>query len=293
MKLLPFQGILREAVAKVDVLVAFALNHGVGLANGVGFFIEFLPIDFDEGIFVEFRRFLDSGGQHPARACGRIVQLGHKGRFADFLHVRVEENRHHEPDNLARREMLPGGFVGHLRETVYQVLENISHLIVAHNLRREVNLVHKFLDHQIQEIRLVQTVNLREYVKRLQYGAGVVGKALDIVDEIVPYQHGVVGEGRKSELADIVEFMPADSLKERCLVFVAYFFILLHHSIMGIFQNAIQAAQHREWQNDIAVFALLVVATQEVGNFPYKIGSLSIHQCQFLSRASAGSVRRT
>ena len=195
MKLLPLQGVVRETVAKVDVFIPLALYHGIGLADGIGLFVEFLPINFDERIFVKFCRFFDSGGQHPTRACRRIVQLCHKGGVTNFLHVRVKEDRHHEPNYLAGREMLTGCFIGHLRETANQILENISHLIIAHSFRRKVNIVHKFLNDQIQQIRLVQTVNLSVYIKGLQYRAGIFRKALDIVNQIVPNQHGIIGQG--------------------------------------------------------------------------------------------------
>ena len=89
-----------------------------------------------------------------------VVQLCHKEWLTNMLHVRVKEDRHHEPDDLAGREMLSGRFVGHLRETADQVLENISHLIVAHGFRRKVNIACKFLHDQIQEVCPVQAVNL-------------------------------------------------------------------------------------------------------------------------------------
>ena len=62
MKLLPLQGVVRETVAEVDVFIALALNHGIGLANGIGFFVEFLPIDLDECIFIELCCFFNAGG---------------------------------------------------------------------------------------------------------------------------------------------------------------------------------------------------------------------------------------
>ena len=43
---------------------------------------------------------------------------------------------------------------------------------------------------------------------------------------------------------------------------------------LGGFEHAIEAAQHREGQDDLAVFGLLVVAAQEVGNGPDEGGEV-------------------
>ena len=208
-----------------------------------------------------------------------------------MLHVGVKENGHHESDDFAGREMLSGGFVGHLRETANQVLENISHLIVAYGFRRKVKLLRKFLHNQIQEVRPVQAVNLGVDVKRFQYGSDIFRKAFDIVDQIVPNQHGVIHQRVKGKFADIVKLMLADGSQKRSLVFVVYSLVLFHNRIMRVFQNAVQAAEYRKGQYDITVFALLVVAPQEIGNFPYKVRSLRFHLGQFPSCAFVGNVR--
>ena len=208
-----------------------------------------------------------------------------------MFHVRIKENGHHEPDDLAGREVLPGRFVGYLREAADQILENIAHLIVAHGFRRKVNIACKFLHDQKQEVRLVQTVNLGVDVKGLQYGAGIFRKAFDIVDQIVPNQHGVIHQRVKGKFADIVKLMLADGSQKRSLVFVVYSLVLFHNRIMRVFQNAVQAAEYRKGQYDITVFALLVVAPQEIGDFPYKVRSLRFHLGQFPSCAFVGNVR--
>ena len=46
--------------------------------------------------------------------------------------------------------------------------------------------------------------------------------------------------------------------------------ILGQHGRLGGLQHAIQAAQHGEGQDDLAVFGLLVVAAQQVGDGPYQ-----------------------
>ena len=203
-----------------------------------------------------------------------------------MLHVRIKEDGHHEPDDLAGREMLPCRFIGYLREATDQILENISHLIVAHGFRRKINIARKFLHDQKQEVRLVQTVNLGVDVKGLQYGAGIFRKALDIVDQIVPNQSGIAGQRLKGEFADIVKLMLADGGQKGSLVLVPYPLVLCHDRIMRIFQDAVQAAEYGKGQYNIAVFALLVVAPQKIGDFPYKVGRLRIHLCQFPSAVS-------
>ena len=44
--------------------------------------------------------------------------------------------------------------------------------------------------------------------------------------------------------------------------------------VLGVRQRAIEPPQHRERQDDLAVFRLLIVASKEVGDGPDEVGEL-------------------
>ena len=56
------------------------------------------------------------------------------------------------------------------------------------------------------------------------------------------------------------------------------FLLLRKHSSFGGLQNAVEPTQHREWQDDLAVFGLLVVAAQKVGDRPNEGRKIGISQ---------------
>jgi|GraSoi2013_115cm_1033766.scaffolds.fasta_scaffold212443_2 hypothetical protein len=52
--------------------------------------------------------------------------------------------------------------------------------------------------------------------------------------------------------------------------------VLSQHGFLGLFEDAIHSAQDGEGQNDFAVFGLLVVAAQQIGDGPYKGGKTHV-----------------
>ena len=78
---------------------------------------------------------LAGDGQHAAGAGRRIVERPDHARLGQGVVVFDEQQVDHQPDDFARREVFPGGFVGKFGELADQFLEHRSHLGVADDFR--------------------------------------------------------------------------------------------------------------------------------------------------------------
>jgi hypothetical protein len=76
-----------------------------------------------------------------------------------------EQQVDHQPNDFARREVLPGGLVGEFGELADQFLEHGAHLRVADGLRVQVD-VGELLGDQVQQPGLGQPVDLGVEVER-------------------------------------------------------------------------------------------------------------------------------
>jgi hypothetical protein len=55
------------------------------------------------------------------------------------------------------------------------------------------------------------------------------------------------------------------------------------HGNFGCFQDAIETAQHRERQDDLAIFGLLVIAAQEISDGPDEGGKIGVAHAGWFS----------
>ena len=73
-------------------------------------------------------------------------------RLGEHVVVLDEQQVDHEPDDLARREVLSGGLVRELGEPADQLLVEVAHLQVRHGLGVQVDLG-ELADHLVEEVR--------------------------------------------------------------------------------------------------------------------------------------------
>lgn len=99
-----------EGRAEADVVGGPALDEHVGLADGEGFGLNFLPVEVDLDLFPLFfgevwQPFL-ALGEHAAGAAGRIVD--EVGGGLDFVGDGPEDQPGHEANDFPRGEVFAG-----------------------------------------------------------------------------------------------------------------------------------------------------------------------------------------
>ncbi len=133
----PGEFIRGQGRSVLDVLGIVALDHHVGLADGIGFIVDFLAIQkYRIGFYPEracrvFQIVLRFG-EHAAGATGRVVDQ-HGGR--QLALYPVEKQMGHQMNDLTRGEMLTGLFVVFFVELADEFFEDIAHAQVGQ--RRE------------------------------------------------------------------------------------------------------------------------------------------------------------
>jgi hypothetical protein len=105
--------------------------------------------------------------QHAARAGGRIIDRAHHTGLTQHVIVLDEQQVHHEPDDLARREVLASRFVRKLSEAPNQLLEHGTHLGVADDLGVQID-VRELLSNEVQEARFLESIDRRTHFAMAQ-----------------------------------------------------------------------------------------------------------------------------
>jgi hypothetical protein len=104
----------------------------------------------------------------------------HHAGLTEQLVVLDEEEVDHQPDHLARREVLAGGLVRELREAADELLVEVAHLEVRDDVRVEVDL-RELGDDQVEQVLLAEArdlcveAELLDHVARRRREAGDVG----------------------------------------------------------------------------------------------------------------------
>ena len=217
------------------------------------------------------------GGEHAARAAGRVEHRADHAGDGERVVVRSEQQVDHQLDDLARGEVLPGGLVGLLREAADQLLEHVPHLVVGHHLGSQVQ-VGEPAHHLVEQVGAVQPLDLLRELVPLQHLLRVGGEGADVRMQVLGRLAGVGGDAFEGVPAGVVEAVPGRSAQEAVDV----------HALPGEpigsvgdivsrrLQDALQAAQHRERQDHLAVVGLLVVAAQKVGDRPGMVGQFRV-----------------
>ncbi|MCY1311153.1 hypothetical protein D9M70_614280 [compost metagenome] len=109
--------------------------------------------------------------------------------------------------------MLPGGFVGDLREFADQLLEHQAHLHVVYRIRMQVDLGEAF-GHLVEQPAFVQAVNLGKAVEALENIAHRQGEALNIAVEVLADMVGIAHQLGHVQRRDVVEALPGLAQQE-------------------------------------------------------------------------------
>ena len=182
-----------------------------------------------------------------------------------------EQQVHHQPDDLAGREVLAGGLVGELGEPADQLLVEVAHLQVRDRRRgagrcRRTSTTTRYsrLARSSRSI-WVSKSNLLEDV------AGRGGEAGDVGAQVVGDGRPGRRAARRSRACEVLKnCSPGGLLQDRVDVLDLALQLRgpVEHLRLGRLQHAVEAAQHRERQDHPAVLGLLVVAPQQVGDRP-------------------------
>jgi hypothetical protein len=110
----------------------------------------------------------------------------------------------------------------------------------------------------------------RAAVELLDHVARTGREPGDVGTEVVGNVRRVVEQAGEVELRDVEELLPGDGLQHRVDVvdLPGQLDVPVEHGSLGGFQDAVQAAQHREGQDHPAVLGLLVVPPQQIGYRP-------------------------
>ena len=105
--------------------------------------------------------------QHTPGPGSRIVKRNGQSRLGHSVVVFDKHQIDHQPDNLARRKMLPGRFVRELGEPADQLLEDVAHQLVVDPIGMQVDVGELFRDH-IQQVGLGEPFDLGMEIETLE-----------------------------------------------------------------------------------------------------------------------------
>ena len=172
----------------------------------------------------------------------------------------------------------PGLFIRLLRPDADQPLEHVAHLHVVHALGREVD-AREPLDDLEQQVLLVHARDLHIEREALHDLAHVGREVPDVGAEVLRDQVGVVQQPFKVEPGGVVERPPSGRLQQlaaHVLTLRAVFGIGRENVILRRGQHAIEAPQHGQRQDDLAVLVALVGPAQQVADGPDEVDKLGV-----------------
>ena len=210
--------------------------------------------------------------QHAAGAAGGVVDFDDLAFLVNEIIV-GEEKVDHELDDLARREVIARLLVCLLVEPTDEVLEDVAHRDVGDGVRVQINCS-DLLDDFKEAVGLLQLLNLVGEIELLDDLPRARGEAGDEFREVGRELVRVAEELVEGEVAGFVEsqfVLPVDHLLDgRGVIFALglQLLVLGDDLILGLSQDAIQPAQHRERDHHSAILRRPVRATQEIGDVP-------------------------
>jgi hypothetical protein len=173
--------------------------------------------------------------------------------------------------------VLARGLIGKLGELADEFLEDRAHLDIADDLGMEVD-IGELLRDEVEQAGLGEAVNLGVELEALEDVAHGRGEGLQVGAEVLADMVLVAHELLQVEGRGVVEKLAGFPQQERLGVDLGGGALLQldEHGGLGRLQHAIQSAQHRERKDDLSVFRLLVIATQEIGHGPDEGGKIGV-----------------
>lgn len=116
-----------------------------------------------------------------ARAASGIANGDDGAAVGEHVASRFHEQVHHEADDLARGQVVPGGLVGGFVEAPDEILEDETHGDVVHLVRMLRNLGELGYD-KVEAIRVLQFLDFLVELKLIEDLADVLREAVDVVE---------------------------------------------------------------------------------------------------------------
>ena len=257
-----------QGVALRDGSGIASLDQDVGLAHGVGGLVQFLAVHAHIGRGIVFVHPVFEHGKRAARAAAGVAAGDDASRGAQVLFRLGGDQVHSQLQAVARAEVLTSGLVGHFGELAQQLFVDIAHFGIGHHLGPQVHLA-EFLHDQKQQVLVVQLAHNGAELEVLEDIQGVRRELAPVIVQVGCDMVGIVQQLFHVEQGKVVKSQPAGVGEELFLQRGSGELLMrLQHRLLGGSQHAVHAPQHREGQDDIAVFVLLVVAAQQFCNGP-------------------------
>jgi hypothetical protein len=170
-----------EAHVIATAVVVYLLYEHVGGSRGESTLVVVLPIDIEPGGRVVLAQVVLCLGQHTAGAAGGVEELAHRARCGEELVILDEQDVHHQPDDLARGEVVTGGLIGQLVEAADEVLEDQPHLFVWHHIWVQVHVA-ELGDDEVEDVRFVHLVDFGVELEEIEDSTDVGREPLDVAD---------------------------------------------------------------------------------------------------------------
>ncbi|MNF76434.1 hypothetical protein D3C84_585480 [compost metagenome] len=269
------QLVVGQGVAELDAGHVLALDQHVRLADGVGLGVELLTMQGHGDLLADRLDVLVALGQEAAGARRRVVN-GDDAAGLELVVLAGDHQRGGQVHDVARSEVLPGGFVGAFRKFADQLLEDDAHAEVADALGAQVDR-REALHHLVQQVGAGQLLDEVLEVKMLEDLASVRAEGLHIAHQV--FASLGIGQRAQRQRRCIEELLTGSAQQQLLAHQVRPPFLgtgLADHGILGRLQHALHTPQQGERQDDATVLGLLEVTAQQIGNRPEESGRLGM-----------------
>ena len=267
--------VVRQRRAQLDIVRVFTGDEEIGFADGEGLRIEFLSVQMEArvGGNVFVHPFL-ADGEHAAGAAARIEDGTDDAFAAQVVFIARKHQGNEEPHHIAGCIVFPARFVRHFRELTQQLFEHRTHGMVVNPVRMQIYFG-ELINQRIQFLVLEQFFNRFIQLKILDDLMHILREPVEVVREVHFQSVRVRLQPLQVVSRGIVEGQTGFLFDDR--IDIVYFiferFIQFNNFILMRFDEAIEAPQHHEGQDHIAVFMGFEQSPQFiVAHFPYKRG---------------------
>ena len=297
--------VVGQRAAEGDVVCIAArrvLHEEIGLGDRPGLRVHFLAEEVDVGLRVDrgpepvsipappVRDVLLGDHQHAAGAAAGVVDGAHHARAGDAFFVAREHEIHHQMDDVARGEVLAGVLVQGFVELAEQLFEDGAHRRVVDRARVQIDALEP-LHHLEQEPRLVELADRVVEVEPFHHAPHVVAESGDVVPQIAGKPGGIREQPVEVVLRCVVEGESGSSAKlpvQLLEAALAQLRLPSQHPLLGRREHAVEAAQHRQGQDDVLVLAALEAVADEVRDPPDEADDLAVVHRVTRTHARAG-----
>ena len=277
-ELLVFEMVRREAVAEAHVVDFVALDHQVGPADGIGLRVEVLAEHLQPRVRIELAKVILGDGQHAARPARRVEQRADRPLRGQDVGVRQEQKIDHQPDHLARGEVIARLLVRRLVEPPDQLLEDGAHLEVGDLVRVQVDLAEP-LHHEVEPVGLVELGDVLLEAEVVEDLPRAVREALHVMGQVggdvvrVALQ---LGEGEPARVVERHAGNPAQDRVRPLELAALEALELVEDFVLGRFQHAVEPSQDGHREHDVLVLVRPVRAAQQLRDRPDEADLLAL-----------------